>query len=68
MTKREKAYSQSAYEGLELYNFKGRIPLKYYGKLLDIAEENNLVTFDINDAISFVIKNFPSSKNEVEKK
>ena len=58
MKKYEKTYSDMACGGLEQYEYKGRIPYRYYGKLLDIAKENNLVTFDINDVISFVIQNF----------
>ena len=64
MTKKEKMYSSSAKEGMETHEFKGKIPYKYYGRLLDIASENGLVTFDINDAISFVIKNFPVKEDK----
>ena len=61
MKKYEKTYSDMAGGGLEQYEYKGHIPYRYYGKLLDIAKENNLVTFDINDVISFVIQNFSLS-------
>jgi len=60
MTKREKAFSESCDEGLGTYDYTGWIRKKFYGRLLDIAEENGLVTFDINDAINFVIANFPT--------
>ena len=46
------------------HEFKGRIPYRYYGRLLDIAADNNLITFDINDVISFVIEHFPSSYDQ----
>lgn len=64
MTKREKMYSSSSKEGMESHEFKGRIAYKNYGRLLDIAAENGLVTFDINDAISFVIENFPVKEDK----
>lgn len=63
MKKYEKTYSDMAAGGLEQYEYKGHIPYRYYGKLLDIAKENNLVTFDINDVISFVIQNFSLPNN-----
>lgn len=59
MTKREKAYSSSTNEGLEPYDYRAYMPRKLYGRLLDIAEENNIVTFDISEVINFVISKFP---------
>ena len=64
MTEREKFFSSSDREGNERYEFKGHIPNKYYGRLLDIAAENGLVTFDINDAIAFVIQKFPVKNDQ----
>lgn len=58
-TSKEKLCAEN--ENIGWYDFKGHIPYIYYGRLLDIASDHNIITFDINDVISYVIKNFPSS-------
>lgn len=40
------------------YSFKGNIPYSDYMRLLDIARKNNLFTFDINNVITFVIRDY----------
>ena len=42
-----------------VHKYSGYMDAGDYFRLLDIARENQIVTFDINDAISFVICNFP---------
>ena len=53
--RREEFYSSASGS----YKFNGCIPAEDWARLLDIARDNHIVTFDINDAISYVIRNFP---------
>lgn len=44
------------------HEYDGCMSAKNYLRLIDIARENDIFTFDINDVISFLIKNFPRKK------
>lgn len=45
--------------GSGIYKYNGYLQIGDYMRLLDIARENNIFTFDINDAITYIIRNFP---------
>lgn len=47
-------------EGLDKgYCFRCQLDPETYHKLLMIAHENGILTFDINTALLYVIRNFP---------
>ena len=45
--------------GSGIYKYNGYVQIGDYMRLLDIARENNIFSFDINDAITYIIRNFP---------
>lgn len=62
MTSKEQLYNDC--ENAGYHEFKGHIPYHCYGRLLDIAADHNITTFDINDIITYVINNFPTSYDQ----
>lgn len=41
------------------FTYKGSLSCTDYYRLIKIAKEKDIVSFDINDAIRYLIRNFP---------
>ena len=43
----------------EWFKYKGGLSSTDYYRLVKIAKEKDIVTFDVNDVIRYLIRNFP---------